>query len=292
MLEAGRVSGVTGDGNADILELHDSNALGNVICAVALNVRARTLGVCGLGDDLYRLGVRIKLGSYIGKAVDARNDHSGILTEAVEDNAEGLYADLVCVKSDLDSALCSCKGLVTCEEAEALGLLGEKHLTEVTVTETDLAVLGNRAGNAEGLESLADSGCSVCCLGAALLDSDSCAYGVCPYCVLEADRLCRANDIIAVDTLVEGDLLALVDRGDTVFFQCVEDLSLASFITFKLCHCYLSSLYQSLRGSMYLTASSKRPYVPFDFSYASFGSMPPLIKSVILPRETNSYPIT
>ena len=44
----------------------------------------------------------------------------------------------------------------------------------------------------------------------------------------------------------------------------------------------------SLRGSMYLTASLNLPYVPIDFLYASFGSMPALMKSVILPRETNS----
>ena len=42
------------------------------------------------------------------------------------------------------------------------------------------------------------------------------------------------------------------------------------------------------KGSMYLTASANLPYVPLDFSYASLGSMPFLMKSVILPRETNS----
>ena len=47
MLEAGRVGGVAGDGNADLLKLHDGNALGNVVRAVALNGCARTLGVCG-----------------------------------------------------------------------------------------------------------------------------------------------------------------------------------------------------------------------------------------------------
>ena len=83
------------------------------------------------------------------------------MSETVKDNAQGLNSDLVCVKSDLDSALSSSEGLVSCEEAEALGLLGKEHFAEVAVTETNLAVLGNGAGNAEGLKSDTDSGGSV-----------------------------------------------------------------------------------------------------------------------------------
>ena len=62
VLEAGGVGGVTGDGNANVLQLHDSNALGNVVGAVALNVCTGTLGVSLLVNDLDFLGEGIELG--------------------------------------------------------------------------------------------------------------------------------------------------------------------------------------------------------------------------------------
>ena len=43
VLEAGRVGGVAGNGNAYLFKLHYSNALGNIIRTVALNGCARAL---------------------------------------------------------------------------------------------------------------------------------------------------------------------------------------------------------------------------------------------------------
>ena len=110
MLETCRVCGVTRDGNAYILKSHDSNAFGNVICAIALDSRAGTLGIRRLGNDFNSLRIGVEFRLYIGEAVDSRNDESGILTETVEYNAKRLYANLVCIESDLDSAFCSGKG--------------------------------------------------------------------------------------------------------------------------------------------------------------------------------------
>ena len=45
--------------------------------------------------------------------------------------------------------LCSCEGLVTCEEAEALCLFRKEHFTEVTVADTNLTVFSNRTGDTE-----------------------------------------------------------------------------------------------------------------------------------------------
>ena len=65
--------------------------------------------------------------------------------ETVKDNAERLRADLVCVECDFNRAFGNRKGLMSREEAEAVGLLGKKHCSEVSVSETNLAVLGNGA---------------------------------------------------------------------------------------------------------------------------------------------------
>ena len=66
--------------------------------AVALNLCSVPLGVSGLGENLYFLGVRIKLGLNVGQAVDTGDDHSGILAKTVQDNAKGLNSYLVCVQ--------------------------------------------------------------------------------------------------------------------------------------------------------------------------------------------------
>ena len=76
---------------------------------------------------------------------------------------------------------------MTCEEAEALCLLGEEHLAEVAVAEADLAVFGDGAGDAERLETDADCGSGVGSLDSAALYSDSAADCVCPDSVFKAD---------------------------------------------------------------------------------------------------------
>lgn len=43
---------------------------------------------------------------------------------------------------------------MSCEEAEAPGLLAKKHSSEVSVPEADLSLVCNRTGYAEGLKAL------------------------------------------------------------------------------------------------------------------------------------------
>ena len=175
---------------------------------------------------------------------------------------------------------------MACEECEALSLLGKEHFAQVAVAEANLTVFSNRARDAECLQADADSSSSVSSLRAAHLDGDRAAYGVSPLCVFKADRLGFLYDGVRGNALLFADGLALIDGIDAIFLQDGEDLRLTSLVTFKCSH--FSCPPYSLRGSMYLTASLNLPYVPIDFLYASFGSMPALMKSVILPRETNS----
>ena len=261
VLEARRVGGVTGDGNAHVLKSHDGHALGHAIGAVALDSRARTVGEGLLGDHVHLFGGGIELGLHIGEAVDAGDDVSGILAKTVQDHAKGLVTHLVGVEGDLDGTLSSRKGLVAREEAEAIGLLREQHCAEVAVAKTHLAVLGNRAGNAECLQADADGSSGVRGLGAALLDGDGGTYGVGPAGVLEGDVLDAAHDFAHVDAFVEADLLGFLAGADTVLSKNRKDLVDTTGIRFKKRHnlvLCLGVLY-SWRGSMYLAASAKRP---------------------------------
>lgn len=61
------------------------------------------------------------------------------------------------------------------QEGEALGVIGEQHGAQVAVAQTDLAVLGDGAGNGEGLDALADDGGSLRSSLGATLDSESAA---------------------------------------------------------------------------------------------------------------------
>ena len=125
------------------------------------------------------------------------------------------------------------------------------------MAEADLAVFGDRAGDAERLEADADGSGGVSGLGAALLERDGAADGVRPLGVLEADGLGFLDDGIGVDALFLTDGLALIDGGNAVFFQDAEDFRLASLVSFKSSHS--SCPPYSLRGSIYLTASSNLP---------------------------------
>ena len=244
VLEAGRVGGVAGDGNIRVLVPHDGHALANVVRAVAANLCALAAGIRGLTHDGQRMvflhvgGEVIVLGLHIGEAVDAADNHGRILAQAVEDHAQRLGAHLVRVQRDLDRALGRREGLVTSEESEALGVFIQQHRAEVAVAEADLALIGDRAGDAERLQTLADA------LGGfggglnTFLHRDRRAQLVSPLHVLEADRLGALHDGIRIHALGVGVGLHFVKVLEAILVKHRLELRHTTFIVFKKSHCF------------------------------------------------------
>ena len=98
---------------------------------------------------------------------------------------------------------------MTGKEAEALGFLGKEHLAEVAVAETNLTVVGNGAGNAEGLESLTDCSCCIGSLYATLFECDCAADSVCPDSVFKTDGLSASYNFVNINSFCKGDVLTL-----------------------------------------------------------------------------------
>ena len=194
-------------------------------------------------DDLQLAGVVVKLGLHIGEAVDAGDDLGGVLAQAVQDDPQGLLAGLVGGAGDADGAFGGGEGLVTGQEGEALGLVPQQHGAQIAVAQTDLAVLGDGAVDAEGLQADADG------LGGlgggldALLQRDGRAHGVSPAGVLKADGLNALDDLIGVEALRLADLAALFHGGDAVLSEDAVDLVNSSFVTFKQSHCFVLLLF-------------------------------------------------
>ena len=236
VLEAGRVRGIAGDGDIDTLVMHDGNALADVVSTVAADIGALALGVADLVDDLQLAGVVVELRLHIGEAVDAGDDLSGILAEAVQDDAQRGLARLVGVADDADGAFGGGKGLMTGQEREALGLLAQQHGAEVAVAKADLAVFGDGAVDAEGLQAFADLLGGLGGGGDTGLQRDGCADGVSPAGVLEADGLDALDDLIRIEALRLAQLAALLDGADAILRKNAVDLVDSSFVTFKQSH--------------------------------------------------------
>src|SRR5699024_6922093 len=107
VLEAGGVGGVAGDGNVHLLQVHDGDALTDIVGAVAAHSCALALGVGNLADDVDLAGGVVKLGLHVGEAVDAGDDLCSILAQTVQDNPQGLGTGLVGILHDADGALSS-----------------------------------------------------------------------------------------------------------------------------------------------------------------------------------------
>ena len=119
------------------------------------------------------------------------------------------------------------------KEAEAIGVFRKEHCAEIAVSQTYFTVFGNRAGDTERLKTYADFfGCLISLFRSALY-SDSRAYCVSPYGVLEADRLSASYYIVAVDAVCKADFLTFFDGTDPVFFKGSVDFVYSSFISFK-----------------------------------------------------------
>ena len=92
----------------------DCNALTNIVCAVAVHFRTRTVRI-RFATNLFQLaGKVVELGLYIGETVNTADDHSGVFAQTVQDAAERVLTNLVRHLSDLDSALSSSERLVAC----------------------------------------------------------------------------------------------------------------------------------------------------------------------------------
>ena len=106
VLEARGVGGVTGDRDVDVLVPHDGNALADVVGAVAVDGGAGTIGVGDGLDDLELAGGEVIVGLDVGEAVDTADDLGSVLAQAVQDDAQGLFADLVGGTGNADSEMC------------------------------------------------------------------------------------------------------------------------------------------------------------------------------------------
>ena len=87
------------------------------------------------------------------------------------------------------------------------------------MSQTNLTLIGNGAGNTERLQALADCSGSLGSFSAALLDCDGSAYGVSPASVLKANRLDLLNLIVNIQTGILGDLLSLLDGSNSIAIQ-------------------------------------------------------------------------
>ena len=189
VLETRGVGGVTCDADIHILVPHDSHALANIVCTIAVHFRTGTVAVC-LAAYLFQLTrVVVKLSLHIGETVDTADNHRCVLAQTVQDDTERFLTHFVCHLGNLDSTLCSSETLVSCQEGKALRLLAQQTRCQVTMPDTYLAVVCYRAGNAEGLQT--DTNCLGCvgCVGAAFLQRNSTTYHIRPLRVLKADTL-------------------------------------------------------------------------------------------------------
>ena len=95
VLKAGGVGGVARNGNIHALMAHYGHALVYVVSAIAAHVGTLALTVGGGLGDSQLAGVLIVLGLAVSEAVDTGDDLCSVLAETVQDNLQGLLADLV-----------------------------------------------------------------------------------------------------------------------------------------------------------------------------------------------------
>ena len=233
MLEAGRVGGVAGDGNINLLQMHDSYTLWNRVSTIALNLGARTIRIRNLFYNVNLASLVIILGLNIGKAVDTGNNLGSVLAKTVQDNPERVLTNLVGSLSNTDSTLSSCKGLMTSQECEALSILSEEHGSQITMAQAYLTMVSNGARNTECLNTFTDSLGSISSSLYALLDCNSGTKSVSPLCVLEADWLQIRNDGSRVKALFLTDISGSFNGSNTVLLANFIYAVNAALIAFK-----------------------------------------------------------
>ena len=233
MLETGRIGGVTGDGDVHTLPVHDGNAFADIVSAVAQNERPLTLGVCSPAQLFQLASEIIEEGFHIGEPIDPGDNLRRVLAQSVQDNPKGLFANFVGGFGNADGTLRGGKGFMTSQECKTFRLVAQKHSAKISVAKPNFAVICNRAGDTEGLESFADGFRRVRRLSVTLLDRDGRAGDVRPACIFKTDGLNAFYDTIDINALFIADCLCLFDGRDSILVQSGIDLIDSSLITFK-----------------------------------------------------------
>ena len=101
------------------------------------------------------------------------------------------------------------------------------------MTDTDLAVLGDGAVDAEALQTDTDVTSSFLSVLCACLQCDRGAYTVSPAYVLKADRLDALGDLIGIEAGSLADLARFFNRSDTVLSEYAVDFLYTSVVVFK-----------------------------------------------------------
>ena len=236
VLEAGGVGGVPGNGNVHAFIPHDSHAFAHVIAAVHAHGGFGALGESFLLDDVQLARGIVKLGLHVREPVDAGDDVRGILAEAVQADAEILFADAVGRLGNTDGAFSGGKGFVTGQEAEAFRFIAQEHGGQVAVAQAHLAFIRNGAGNAEGLKAFSDGFSGVGGLRAALLNGDGGSHHIGPAGVFKRDGLNAVHNFTGVDSLGKAELFRFFNGADAVFGQGFIDLLDAAVVGFEKRH--------------------------------------------------------
>ena len=105
---------------------------------------------------------------------------------------------------------------MACKETETVCILFQKHLSQISVSKTNLTLVCYRTRNTECLKALTDSCGSVSSLSAALLDRDGSAYCISPARILKADRLDLLNLSINVKACIFCNLFSFLDRSNAI----------------------------------------------------------------------------
>ena len=98
----------------------------------------------------YDATLMLSLIHILGKAVDSGDDVSCILAQTIEDDAQRGLSCFIGGSCDTDCTLSSCKGFVTCQETEAVGLFPQQHCAQVTMSQTCRLYTAKRKRTPEG----------------------------------------------------------------------------------------------------------------------------------------------
>ena len=122
---------------------------------------------------------------------------------------------------------------MTCQESKTLSLFAEQHGSQITVTDTYLAVVGYRTRNTKRLQTDTDCFGSICSILAAFLDSDGTTYNISPFCVLKADRLSLFTRLIRIESGSFADGVSFLYVFDAVGVQGFDDTFDTTVLAFE-----------------------------------------------------------